>query len=172
MSTIAIKVWYYQKLSPLVSRHADALTAFQDRFWDYYAALQKYRAVPTEELAIKLRQDVDELFVTRTGYEALDQRIAKTESNRDELLTVLSEPAVPLHNNASELGARVSARRRDVSLHSRSQRGVRAMDIFTTLVQSSKKLSLSVYAYLRDRLRGPLDRPTHAQSILRAAASG
>ena len=28
---------------------------------------------------------------------------------REELLTVLSTPAVPLHNNASELGARVSA---------------------------------------------------------------
>ena len=58
-----------------------------------------------------------------------------------------------LHNNASELQARVSARRRDVSLHSRSLPGVRAMDIFTTLVQTSKKLGTSAYAYLRDRLR-------------------
>ena len=112
------------------------------------------------------------MFATRTGYEALDQRIEKTQSNRDELLTVLSEPCVPLHNNASELGARVSARRRDVSLHSRSKRGVRAMDIFTTLVQTSKKLRVSAYAYLRDRLSGLLERPTLAQSILQAAASG
>ena len=97
----------------------------------------------------------------------------KTESNRDELLTVLSEPSVPLHNNASELGARVSARRRDVSLHSRSERGVRAMDIFTTLVQTSKKLGLrGAFAYLRDRLSGSLELPTLAQSILQAAASG
>jgi hypothetical protein len=62
---------------------------------------------------------------TRTGYDALDARIAKTLAKREELLTVLSEPTVPLHNNASELGARVSARRRDVSLHSRSERGAR-----------------------------------------------
>ena len=163
---------HYEKLSPVVSRHADALAAFQDRFWNYYAALQEYRTGPTEELATQLRQEFDELFATRTGYEALDQRIEKTQSNRDELLTVLSEPCVPLHNNASELGARVSARRRDVSLHSRSKRGVRAMDIFTTLVQTSKKLRVSAYAYLRDRLSGLLERPTLAQSILQAAASG
>lgn len=162
---------HYEKLSPVVGRHVDALDAFQDRFWNYYAALQDYRAGPTEELAAKLRLEFDELFSTRTGYEALDHRITKTESKRDELLTVLSEPSVPLHNNASELGARVSARRRDVSLHSRSERGARAMDIFTTLVQTSKKLGLSAYAYLRDRLSGSLQLPTLAQSILQAAAS-
>jgi hypothetical protein len=163
---------HYEKLSPVVGRHADALDAFQERFWGYYASLQDYRAGPTEKLAAKLRLEFDELFSTRTGYEALDDRISKTESKRDKLLTVLSEPSVPLHNNASELGARVSARRRDVSLHSRSERGVRAMDIFTTLVQTSKKLGLSAYAYLRDRLSGSLGLPSLAQSIHQAAASG
>ncbi len=162
---------HYEKLSPVVGRHADALDAFQERFWNYYASLQDYRAGPTEELATQLRLEFDELFSTRTGYEALDDRITKTESKRDELLTVLSVPSIPLHNNASELGARVSARRRDVSLHSRSERGVRAMDIFTTLVQTSKKLGLSAYAYLRDRLSGSLELPSLAQSIHQAAAS-
>jgi hypothetical protein len=163
---------HYEKLSPVVNRHADALDAFQERFWNYYASLQEYCAGPTENLAAKLRLEFDELFSTRTGYEALDDRISKTESKRDELLMVLSDPSVPLHNNASELGARVSARRRDVSLHSRSERGVRAMDIFTTLVQTSKKLGLSAYAYLRDRLSGSLELPSLAQSIHQAAASG
>ncbi len=163
---------HYEKLSPVVGRHADALEAFLERFWNYYGSLQDYRAGPTEELAAKLRLEFDELFSTRTGYETLDDRITKTESKRDELLTVLSEPAVPLHNNASELGARVSARRRDVSLHSRSEHGARAMDIFTTLVQTSKKLGLSAFAYLRDRLSGTFELPSIAQSILQAAASG
>lgn len=163
---------HYEKLSPVAGRHADALSAFQDRFWNYYAALQDYRAGPHAEWAARLRVEFDALFATRTGYEALDERIAKSQAKRDELLTVLSEPAVPLHNNASELGARVSARRRDVSLHSRSTRGARAMDIFTTLVQTSKKLGLSAYAYLRDRLSRNLQLPPLAQSLLQAAASG
>jgi len=163
---------HYEKLAPVVKRHAEALAAFQDQYWQYYAALQDYRAGPTEAWATKLRAEFDALFATRTGYGALDDRIAKTQAKRDALLTVLDEPAVPLHNNASELGARVSARRRDVSLHSRSPRGARAMDIFTTLVQTTKKLGLSAYAYVRDRLRGSLKLPTLGQSILQAAASG
>ena len=100
--------------SPLVARHAKLLDAFVERYWDYYVSLQDYRASPTEELSAKLRLEFDELFSTRTGYDALDDRIAKTEAKKDELLTVLKVPEVPLHNNASELGARVSARRRDV----------------------------------------------------------
>lgn len=162
---------HYEKLSPVVGRHAEALEAFQERFWKYYKMLQEYRAGPSEAWAARLRLEFDELFSTRTGYQALDDRIAKTKSNREELLTVLSEPSVPLHNNASELGARVSARRRDVSLHSRSERGVRGMDIFTTVVQTSKKLGLSAYAYVRDRLRGTDALPPLAQSIFQAAAS-
>ena len=162
---------HYGKLSPVIGRHADALKAFREAFWNYYGSLQDYRAGPSEELAASLRLEFDKLFSTRTGYESLDDRIAKTQSKRDELLTVLLEPSVPLHNNASELGARVSARRRDVSLHSRSHRGARAMDIFTTIVQTSHKLGLSAYEYLRDRLSGTRDLPSLAQTIRQAATA-
>lgn len=160
---------HYEKLSPIVARHKKSLDDFRDRYWAYYASLQDYQAGPTKELAEKLRLEFDELFSTQTKYAALDDRITKTVAKKDELLTVLSVPEVPLHNNASELGARVSARRRDVSLHSRSTRGVHAMDIFTTLVQTSKKLGISAFAYLRDRLSGTLEMPSLAQSILQAA---
>jgi hypothetical protein len=162
---------HYERLSPVVARHAKLWAEFVERYWDYYARLQDYRAGPTTELADHLRLQFDELFSTRTGYAALDDRIAKTEANKDALLTVLTVPEVPLHNNASELGARVSARRRDVSLHSRSERGARAMDIFTTLVQTAKKVSVSAYAYLRDRLSLRFEMPSLAQSIHQAAQS-
>ena len=148
------------------------LDAFIERYWDYYTSLQRYRDGPTDELAETLRKEFDELFSTRTGYDALDQRIAKTAAKKDELLTALSVPEVPLHNNASELQARVSARRRDVSLHSRSVRGARSMDIFTTIVQTSKKLGISAYVYFRDRLSRRFELPSLAQSIQAAAASG
>ena len=163
---------HYEKLSPIVDRHAKSLDDFLNHYWAYYASLQDYRAGPTKELAEKLRLEFDELFSTQTKYAALDDRIAKTAAKKDELLTVLSLPEVPLHNNASELGTRVSARRRDVSLHSRSERGVRAMDIFTTLVQTSKKLGISAFAYLRDRLSGSLEMPSLAQSIRHHANPG
>ena len=161
---------HYEKLSPVVSRHAELLDAFQERYWDYYAALQRYRDGPTPTEADRLRLEFDELFSTRTGYAALDDRIAKTAAKKHELLTVIDHPEVPLHNNASELGARVSARRRDVSLHSRSIRGVRAMDTFTTLAQTCKKLGTSAYAYLSDRLTRRYAMPSLAASIRTAAS--
>jgi hypothetical protein len=162
---------HFLRLSPVVPRHEKALDCFTERYWDFYAALQDYRASPSETWAMKLRQEFDDLFATRTGYDALDDRIAKTAAKRDELLTVLLYPSTPLHNNASELGARVSARRRDVSLHSRSARGVRAMDIFTTLVQTCKKQSLSAYAYFQAHLRHALPASSLAACIHQRAAS-
>ncbi len=160
---------HYEKLSPVVPRHANLLDSFADRYWDYYRSLQAYCAGPSDTRKALLRLEFDELFSTRTGYAALDDRIAKTAAKRDELLTALSVPGVPLHNNASELQARVSARRRDVSLHSRSIRGARSMDIFTTLVQTSKKLGVCAYAYLRDRISRRFELPSLATSIEAAA---
>jgi hypothetical protein len=40
----------------------------------------------------------------------LDDRIAKTLAKKTALLRVLDLPQLPLHNNDSELGARVQAR--------------------------------------------------------------
>ncbi len=159
---------HYEKLSPVVPRHAELVDSFLDRYWDFYYSLQRYRASPSEQQATLLRLEFAELFSTRTGYAALDDRIAKTAEKKDELLTVLSAPTVPLHNNNSELQARVSARRRDVSLHSRSIRGARAMDIFTTIVQTSKLHGLSAYAYFRDRLGHRFDLPSLA-TVIRTA---
>jgi len=160
---------HYEKLSPVVPRHAKLLDSFADRYWNYYRSLQEYRAGPSDEMAASRWMEFDELFSTRTGYAALDDRITKTAAKRDELLTALSVPGVPLHNNASELQARVSARRRDVSLHSRSVRGARSMDIFTTLVQTAKILGVSAYAYLRDRISHRFELPSLAASIEAAA---
>ena len=151
---------HYEKLSPVVPRHSQLLESFLEQYWNYYYSLQRYRAGPSNELVPALRLEFDELFSTRTGYAALDDRIAKTAAKKEKLLTVLSIPSVPLHNNDSELQARVSTRRRDVSLHSQSVRGACAMVIFTTVVQTSKLHGVSAYAYSRDRLRQNFDLPS------------
>jgi hypothetical protein len=159
---------HYERLSPVVPQHQQLSDEFAAQFWNYYAALQRYRDGPTAPAA-DLRAQFETLFSQRTGYQALDQQIAKTLAKQGELLTVLEHPEVPLHNNASELAARVSARRRDVSLHSKSVRGARAMDVFTTLVQTCKKLGLSAYAYLRDHLAQRSQMTSLADSIRSAA---
>jgi hypothetical protein len=156
---------HYQKLNPVVPLHQEYLDAFRERYWDYYGQLVEYRQSPSAKQVDELGAEFDELFSTVTGYDLLDERITKTRAKKDELLTVLSYPEVPLHNNESELGARVSARRRDVSLHTKSQAGTRAMDTFTTIVQTAKKLCVNAYAYIFDRISGRLQLPSLAELI-------
>lgn len=143
---------HYQELSPVVLQHQQALEAFRARYWELYGQLEQYRERPTPATAEWLQKEFDGLCATRTGYDALDERIAATGGKRSSLLTILAHPETPLHNNPAELGARVAARRRDVSLHCRHAEGARAMDTFTSIVQTAKKLAVNGYEYLRDRI--------------------
>jgi hypothetical protein len=97
---------HYKKLRPRLEWHRAKLETFQKAFWDYYDELKVYRLAPSEALASRLRSGFEKLFSTKTGYEALDERIAKTRANQAQLLAVLTHPEIPLHNNAAELGAR------------------------------------------------------------------
>lgn len=114
---------------------------------------------------MQLSSEFDELFSTNTGYSALDDRIAKTMDKKSELLMVLKHPEVPLHNNESELGARAQVRRRDVSLHTMTEDGTKANDTFLTIVQTAKKLGVSTYEYIYDRVSKRLLLPSLAETI-------
>jgi len=70
-----------------------------------------------------------------------------------------------LHNNASELGARVQARARDISLHTMSKDGTEIKDTFMTISQTAKKLGVRTYDYIRDRVSGEFKLPSLAQLI-------
>jgi hypothetical protein len=156
---------HYPKLLPVVPCHQQQLEAFRQRYWDFYGELHKYRAAPTPTRAVELRLEFDQLFGTKTGYAALDQRIAKTRCKKTALLTVLDHPEIPLHNNPAELDERVMARRRDVSLHCRDEAGADEMDTFTSIVQTARKLLVNGYEYLYDRLSGSLRLPSLSSLI-------
>jgi hypothetical protein len=162
---------HYEKLEPRVPLHQEQLEKFRCGYWYFYRRLQDYRADPDDDEASELQAEFDALFATRTGYAALDARIALTQEKRSRLLAVLACPSVPLHNNTSELGARVCARRRDVSLHSKSVSGASSMDLFNTIVQTAKKLGVSSYHYLLDRISGTFAMPSLAELILQRSAT-
>ena len=92
------------------------------------------------------------MFSTKTGYEQLDERISKTKEKKEHLLKVLTLPEIPLHNNAAELAARAKVRKRDVSLQTITDEGTKANDTFMTIVQTAKKLGVSAYQYIFDRV--------------------
>ena len=95
---------HYNRLDPIVPCNVDALKDFKTRFWDFYGNLLKYKNDPSPEKAEKLSLEFDELFSTKTIYDALNDRIEKTRNKKEELLKVLKYPWLPLHNNDSELG--------------------------------------------------------------------
>ncbi len=143
---------HYKRLGPFFPQHHQLLRQFQNTYWDFYRELLAYRCHPTPADAARLAARFDDIFSTVTGYDALDDRIAKTHAKRAGLLLVLAHPEIPLHNNSAELGARLRVRKRDVSFGPRSPAGVRAWDTFHTLAATATKLGVSLYHYLADRL--------------------
>ncbi len=155
----------YKKLRPTVPYYKDKLKAFLDRYWDYYAKLCDFKISPDAEVANLLEAEFDQLFSTITGYQQLDERIRKTKEKKKSLLMVLTMPEIPLHNNAAELAARVKVRKRDVSLQTVTDKGTKANDTFMTIVQTAKKLSVSAYAYIYDRVSNKFEMTSLAQLI-------
>lgn len=156
---------HYKKLTPFLAYHRQLLADFCTKFWDFYHKLNRYRANPSSQQATLLREEFDTLFATVTGYQALDQRIAKTKAKKDNLLKVLAHPEIPLHNNPAELGARQRVRKRDISFGPRTLAGAAAWDTFMTLVATAKKLKVSFFAYIYDRVSGTMALPSLAQLI-------
>jgi len=156
---------HYKKLCPVVPFNAQKLTNFIDQYWDYYQKLLDYKKVPLPETAQSLSTEFDQLFSVKTGYSDLDDRIVKTKNKKDNLLLVLQYPWIPLHNNASELAARVQARKRDVSLHTMTDEGTKANDTFLSIVETAKKLSVNPFEYIKDRVSKTYQMPSLANII-------
>ena len=80
---------HYKKLDPFLSQHRQLLNTFLDQYWDFYRQLLQYRQNPSNPEHTRLDHLFDEIFSTVTGYDALDQRIAKTKAKKSSMLIVL-----------------------------------------------------------------------------------
>jgi hypothetical protein len=156
---------HYKKLNPVVPLHQKKLESFLDDYWEYYRKLFNYTQHPDPEYAASLSADFDDLFSKTTGYYDLDDRIAKTRAKKDNLLVVLKHPEIPLHNNRSENGARVEKRRADVSLQTKTDEGTKAKDTMMTIAESCKKLGVSTYQFIHDRISRTFELPSLAELI-------
>jgi hypothetical protein len=161
---------HYKKLTPAIAAHRTALHAFLDDFWSLYDDLLAYREQPTDAERVRLTAAFDTLVATKTDYWALNDRIAKTGARKTALLAVLSHPEIPLHNNAAELAARQRVRKRDVSFGPRTAEGIKAWDTFMSLADTTRKLGVSFYHYIHDRIRGTGAIPPLADLIAERAA--
>jgi hypothetical protein len=160
---------HYKKLAPCVPHHQELLTQFSTQFWDFYADLLAYRAAPSPAEKVRLTAEFEHIFATVTGYQQLDDRIAKTQLKKASLLLVLEHPEIPLHNNPAELGARQRVRKRDVSFGPQTADGAQAWDTFQTLTATAQKLGVSIYHYIRDRVTQAYALPSLASLIAERA---
>ena len=160
----------YKKLRTIVPYHKEKLKDFLGLYWDYYRKLCEFKIKPDAKVAEQLSAEFDQLFSTETRYGRLDERINKTKEKKESLLVVLNLPEIPLHNNEAEFGARVKVRKRDVSLQTVTEEGTKANGAFMTIVQTARKLSVSAYDYILDRVSNRCEMLSLAQLIQEKSA--
>jgi len=143
-----------RKLVPLNPRQQQAIDDARDAVWKYYQRLRTYRESPTPRRKDGLERDFDRIFRQRTGFPDLNKALRRIHQKRADLLLVLERPEIPLHNNLSESDIREWAKKRKISASTRSELGRRCRDTFVSLKKTCRKLGVSFWRYLQDRICG------------------
>ena len=162
------------KLIPLKKEHIEDMEKVQDEIWQFYQELKTYKNLTTEEQReqkAKLSTRFDQIFDRSSPFETLEQVLARLKRRKAELLKVLEKPELPLHNNASEQDIREFVKKRKISGSTRSEEGRRCRDTFASLKKTCRKLGVSFWNYLIDRVCGKNEIPRLAQLIAQKAGS-
>jgi hypothetical protein len=124
----------------------------REQIWDLYGDLKAYKGAPNEALKTEISVRFDEICAVRTDFETLNQALRRLYRNKTELLLVLEEPGLPLHNNLSERAIREYVKKRKISGSTRSALGQRCRDTFASLKKTCRKHRMSFWDYLKDRV--------------------
>lgn len=122
-------------------------------FWTLYQDLKQYKINPQPKQAILLKAQFDLLCDKVTNFDSLNQILEELKKKKGQLLVVLKRPNTSLHNNCSESDIREYAKRRKISAGTRSENGRKARDTFLSLKKTCRKLEVSFWEYLLDRLQ-------------------
>ena len=123
-----------------------------DQIWSFYADLKAYKAQPDPTRIPEFESRFTAIFTQRTVYATLDQTLKRLHRHKDELLLVLHRPDIPLHTNGSETDIRDFVKKRKVSGGTHSDLGRQCRDTFASLKKTCRKLGISFWQYLLDRV--------------------
>ena len=160
------------KLIPFTEAQRQAVETIQGEIWDFYQDLKAYKKLTVEEQQQQkatLEASFDQIFTTTTSFETLNQVLRRLKRRKAELLKVLARPELPLHNNASEQDIREFVTKRKISGSTRSDHGRRCRDTFASLKKTCRKLGVSFWEYLKDRVSGKNLIPTLGKLIAQKA---
>ena len=140
------------KLIPINDAQRQAVALVRGQVWDFYADLKAYKQQPSPHEVAPLQARFDALFTQSTGYYTLDDLLRRLHRRKSELLLVLRRPDIPLHTNGSETDIRDFVKKRKVSGGTRSELGRQCRDTFASLKKTCRKLGISFWLYLLDRV--------------------
>jgi len=149
-----------------------ALNQKRDEIWQFYDDLKKYKKNPDISEKKRLKEVFKKIFTEKTCFASLNQALGRIFKNVDELLLVLTYPEIPLHNNLSENDIREYVKRRKISGSTRSSPGRRCRDTFTSLKKTCRKLGISFWDYLKNRLVDKGGGVPYLPSLIRIQACG
>jgi hypothetical protein len=158
---------------PYHEAHRVALEQVRQQLWELYQDLKAYQThpVPGDKAALEARFDL--LVGQQTDYPTtIGSALKEMRAHKADLLRVLERPEVPLHNNGTESIIRGYVKTRKISGSTRSEAGRRCRDTFASLKKTCRKLGVSFWAYLKDRLGGLGTIPRLAVLIEQRAAEG
>jgi hypothetical protein len=130
------------------------LEEVREQIWKFYSELKDYKKSPSQKEKKRLSEKFDTIFTQKTDFQTLNEALQRLHKNKSELLLVLDRPEIPLHNNLSENDIREYVKKRKVSGSTRSEAGRRCRDTFASIKKTCRKLGVSFWQYLEDRLSG------------------
>ena len=140
------------KLIPVNDAQRQGVALVREQLWSLYADLKAYKRQPSADKVEPLQGRFDALFTQCTGYYTLDDLLLRLHRRKSELLLVLRRPDIPLHTNGSETDIRDFVKKRKVSGGTRSELGRQCRDTFASLKKTCRKLGISFWLYLLDRV--------------------
>ena len=140
------------KLVGFTDLQRKALAETRTAVWALYRDLKAYQKKPTRKVKRELEQRFDDICKTQTCFTTLNNALKRMHKNKAELLLALKRPELPLHNNLSEGDIREYVKRRKISGGTRSENGRRGRDTFASLKKTCRKLKVSFWEFLNDRV--------------------
>ena len=162
------------KLIPFTEAQGLAVEIVQDQIWQLYQELKAYKNLTAEQQKQQkaaLETTFDQIFNSSTVFEPLNQVLGRLWRRKSELLKVLNRPDLPIHNNASEQDIREFVTKRKISGSTRSDEGRKCRDTFASLKKTCRKLGVSFWEYLTDRVCGKKVIPPLGELIAQKAGS-
>lgn len=142
----------YKKIEIYHEVQRKAVDSIVKQWQGLYKKMKSFRLNPLQEKREKIRSEFDRITNITTGFDEITKQLELTKRLKKKLLLFLRYPQLPLHSNMIETDLRERVIKRKISLQNRSLQGMRAWDLMLSLSSTCRKLGLSFWRYLEDRI--------------------